>query len=276
MLLNTVSEFVVDYEETVFFLLLGVFMSGVVWGQVTLTIDSVDLSRTNDKIKIRTHPIVYAMNNGIPRIRIIASVNNATDQSVWIFFPEVKKDMALKFSFKGMVYNKRLSMREYKSYFYPGVEYAPLFESIIIPPRDTATIELWTFFPASSRTIAKMGMGMSEMLYVNYPKDWRWKRDKLSDEDYVAWFKEVLPQMQLVISYANGEKRDDWTDKLKEMNLGDQPVYRVRIGDVFQREINVVTQCVDLWRRGYMEVVSQPIDLDKMVVTSGLTDEKLF
>ncbi len=83
--------------------------------------------------------------------------------------------------------------------------------------------------------------------------------------------------MQLVISYANGEKRDDWMDKLKEMNLGDQPVYRVRIGgDVFQREINVVTQGVDLWRPGYMEVVSQPIDLDKVVVTSGLTDEKLF
>lgn len=259
------------------FLLLSVFMSGVVWGQVTLTIDSVDLSRTNDKVILLPHPIEYTVGKGIPRIKIIASVNNATDQSVWIFFPSLLKDMALKFPFKGKVYNKRLTMREYKSYFYLGVEYAPLFHGVIIPPRDTATIELWTFFPTSSRTIAKMGMGGAEKIYVTYPKDWRWKRDKLSDEDYVAWFKEVFPQMQLVISYANGEKRDDWTDKLKEMNLGDQPVYRVRIGgDVFQREINVVTQCVDLCRRGYMEVVSQPIDLDKVVVTSGLTDEKLF
>lgn len=83
------------------FLLLGVFMSGVVWGQVTLTIDSVDLSRTNDKVILLPHPIEYTVGKGIPRIKIIASVNNATDQSCLDIFPFIAKGYGLKVSFQG-------------------------------------------------------------------------------------------------------------------------------------------------------------------------------
>lgn len=165
------------------------------YGQVTLTIDSVDFSRTADTIYFGASSVyVYGhnvMHDGInPRIKITATLKNQTGRRIHIFRPGFckGKSMPVEFVYHNNPYRKYLGWTN--SDFGFGVH------NLWLKPQESKTIELWTYV---SSEVEKY---RNYPLYVVEPVEWDWGKKDVTDADFLEWFEAIFPTMQVSIVYG--------------------------------------------------------------------------
>ena len=151
----------------------------------------------------------------VPKIRIVATIDNESKDSIWIRAHYCKENITIKF---------RCRNNEYYKYgtWYNGNSIDGLF----LPPNKSHTISIEMVVPVNSSKPGK------DIFYSTYPNGWNWNRKKVSDRMCMRWFKEIVPSLSIIVLY-----------------------------DVIDDE--------DLW------LISDPIDLDKVVVRSNITTYKL-
>lgn len=222
-----------------FLLLFALLFVGVAQGQVTLTIDSLDLSR--DETEFRKpgigHFTISTSDGFTPRMKIIATVRNNTDKR--IFIPQFNPYMGDAKSYMQFKYNHRVYS---KNIIWINPDNIPLGEGGIgfwIAPNESKRMVLWSFIPSPSDPARRI----NNPLYVTFPNEWDWDGKAIApDSVYLQWMKTVLPTIKFKTFYL-----------IKKGNAKSQQGSAKRL-------------------------VSEPVDPEKIVFTHGLTfeDDDLF
>lgn len=220
-------------------LLFALLFAGFARGQVTLTIDSLDLSRDETIIEKRgIGCITQASCDGFtPRMKMIATVRNNTDKRIFIpqFNPYMEDTRSyMQFTYDHKVYSKYIIWTNPNLY--------PLREGgcgFWINPNESRRMVLWSFIPSPNDPARRI----NNPLYVTFPKEWDWNGEAIApDSVYLQWMKTVLP-----------------TIKFKTFYL-------------------IMRKNAEFKQRNVKRLVSEPIDPEKIVFTHGLTfeDDDLF
>ena len=203
-------------------ILLALLSSVCSYAQLTMRIDSVDVSR-NTSMDIEP-TVILEIRDKYPRIQIVSTIINDTDKNVYIYRRYERRPKShIKFQTQGRSYLKNTIFILTNDY-----------NEILLHPKDSAVVRFWTFIPEKER-VAPTEKTDWEQVFDRWfgltPAEWSWGKENPSDLDYLEWAQKILPDLKVIIDY------------------NEEP-----------------TICSDL--------ISEPINLDKVVFTTNLTAEK--
>lgn len=221
-------------------LLFALLFAGFARGQVTLTIDSLDLSRDETTIEEQGFGcIILVSRDGFtPRMKMIATVRNDSDQR--IFIPKFNshqnppESSCIQFTYDNKVYSKNL--------FWLNPDILPLEDGgygFWVNPNESRRMVLWSYLPSPTDPTRRT----RNSDYTTSPEEWSWDGKAIApDSVYLQWMKRVLPTIQFKTFYLI---------KRGKSKFGQQDIKRL---------------------------VSEPIDPEKIIFTHGLTfeDDDLF
>lgn len=200
-------------------ILLALLSSVCSYAQLTMRIDSVDVSR---KTSMDIEPtVILEIRDKYPRIQIVSTIINDTDKNVYIYRRYERRPKShIKFQTQGRSYLKNTIFILTNDY-----------NEILLHPKDSAVVRFWTFIPEKERVNQSEKPDLGQIWFGLTPAEWSWGKENPSDLDYLEWAQKILPDLKVIINY------------------NEEP-----------------TICSDL--------ISEPINLDKVVFTTNLTAEK--
>ena len=192
------------------------------YAQLTMRIDSVDISR---KTSMDIEPTISIdIRDKYPRIQIIATITNNTDQPIYIYRQyRGRPKTQVEFQFQGRSYLKNTIFILTNDY-----------REILLLPKDSTIARIWTFIPEKERE-TQVEKTDWEQIFDSWfgltPAEWSWGKDNPSDLDYLEWMQTILPDLKVIID--------------------------------FNEEPTISS-----------DLISEPIELEKVVFTTNLTNEK--
>ena len=213
--------------KTFIFSILSVLSTLSSYGQLTMRIDSVDISYS-DKI-----PISYSETHVI-----VATIINRTNNVVRIYNPGIAGYANIGFAYRGKEYSKPspwtcpIEWEPADDKYLDSDQMLDDFGYIIVRPNSSKVFIFQTYIPDPQNRYKDLRYSPQErQVYSIYP-EWSWGKENPSDADYLQWFKNILPSLQAGISCQISTK-------------------------------------------GRLYLLSIPIDLKKVIVTSNMTKERL-
>lgn len=185
---------------------MALFFCELSFGQVSFRIDTLELSHTDERIVTnRGSLILEAVDSLHPRMKIVATVTNHTQDTISIYFPGDSSHYFSRFFF-GMRAEYRgcedyqfvawKNPKEYRGEVLPGCGYYYRVYGLWLVPEESAEMELGAFMPTNDP---------GQDVESSYMKSWEgtvyWP-DGVTDEDAQEWFESIIPTMRVTIWYG--------------------------------------------------------------------------
>lgn len=245
-------------------LLFMLFPYNCALGQISLVIDSIDLSRDYTLVSpigdlglrwefgpcegygpfVCFSPSVgFVLRDGFtPRIKMSATFRNNTDTAIYVSRYGFRSDppiSCMQFTYGDKTYSKALL------WLNPESDSLAITYGMWIEPHESKRMSFWTFLPSEPPSDLP---DVITPYYKTFPEKWNWNGANVApDSVYLQWMERVLPTIKLKILYFI------------------QPSNK-------NREVGEITFGKDgEYIRG---VASRPVDLKKIAFTHGLTLEE--
>ena len=178
--------------KKIILILLTLSNTYLLFGQVVMSIDSVDISRPKESLGfVVTSDFRMVFRDDpderiVPTIRIVATLENNSNDDIWIRAQFFHKAIEMRFRYHGKDYYKYGTWIESDNYYPSG---------LLLGPNESKRIILGFVAPMNTPE------NFTLLLSSTYPNGWNWKQEKISDRMYLRWFKEILPSLTTIITY---------------------------------------------------------------------------
>ena len=174
-------------KNWIFFLIL-LFLSKIAFGQLTMKVDSIDISK-NIKVAINEGEIILPLYSGYPILHIVATVTNNTDNNILLYDNIFPSEIWLDYRSDYRYYHEKLLWIQTSKPI--SNEY---MHDIYLPPNKSEKLLFFTY--------------MSDYSLFNDSKAirWKWERDPIADSEYIDWLKGILPTIKIIIDYGQRSK----------------------------------------------------------------------
>ena len=165
-----------------------IFSNGFAYGQLTLEVDSIDISKNID-IEYNHGGIVMICDDGRPILHIAATVTNSTDDDILLYDNIFPSKIWLDYQVNNCRYHEKL-----------------LWIRTIRPTSHKRYYDIY-LHPDESKKILFVTY-ISDSILFRDPQaiSWKWDRDPIADSEYIDWLKGILPTMKIIIDYGQRSK----------------------------------------------------------------------
>lgn len=202
------------------FILISLLSTGFAYAQLSMKVDSIDISKNIDILFDRGR-LIWTCDDGRPILHITVVVSNNLDHHVSLYSDGTPSSFWLDYQINGRNYHDKLEWLNQNEPVHPGPVYESYYDINLVPFQ-------------TKKLLFVTHISEDDILFKD-PKavKWKWDRDPMADSEYIDWLKGILPTMRIIIYY------EQWNDNATK------------------------------------KLVSEPINLETLKITTNLKDERV-